>query len=66
MGYEFTENGHSLCAFQSFGGGLRGGTRAVWMERSLDAKLKLMLAAAMTTILQVDSSDTGLETPDEE
>src|SRR5438046_10353981 len=64
MGYEFIENGKSLCALQTYGGGPNGGSPIVWMDRGLEARPKLMLAAAMTTVLQIESSSTGLESPD--
>jgi hypothetical protein len=54
LGYEFVENGQSLAALQYFGG---SASRApiVWIHRSLDARMKLILAAAMTAVLQVKS-----------
>src|SRR5207249_2855285 len=64
MGYEFIENGKSLCALHAYGGGPNGGSPIVWMDRGLEARSKLMLAAAMTTVLQLESSSTGLESPD--
>ena len=57
-GYEFLEGGQSLCALQYFGGTF-GNTTIVWMLRSLDAKTKLMLAAAMTAVLQMNSPQGG-------
>jgi hypothetical protein len=57
-GYEFIENGQSLCALQYFGGTF-GNTTLVWMLRSLDARTKLMLAAAMTAVLQMKSMEGG-------
>jgi hypothetical protein len=57
-GYEFIENGQSLCALQYFGGKF-GNTTLVWMLRSLDARTKLMLAAAMTAVLQMKSMEGG-------
>ena len=57
-GYEFIENGTSLCALQYFGG-TWGNTTLVWMLRSLDARTKLMLAAAMTAVLQMKSMEGG-------
>jgi len=57
-GYEFLEDGQSLCALQYFGGTF-GNTSLVWMLRSLDAKTKLMLAAAMTAVLQMKSPQGG-------
>jgi hypothetical protein len=66
MGYEFMEAGQSVCALQTFGGISKGDGRMVWMRRDLAARLKLVLAAAITTVLQVESSGTGLEPSDEE
>jgi len=54
LGYEFIENGRSLGALQ-FSGGLFGITYLVWIDRSLDRKMKLILAAAMTAALQLNS-----------
>lgn len=66
MGYEFQEDGRSLCALQTFGGTSKKNPRRVWMHRGLDARMKLVLAAAMTTVLQVETSSTGLEPSDED
>jgi hypothetical protein len=66
MGYEFFEDGRSICALQTFGGRSRKNPRRVWMHRGLDARMKLVLAAAMTTVLQIETSSTGLEPPDED
>ena len=57
VGFEFVEEGRSLCALQYFGG-TSGGPAGmykyvVWMRRDLDPKTKLVLAAAMTTLLQL-------------
>ena len=52
LGYEFIENGQSLCALQYFGGSF-GLTQVVWIHRSLDARMKFILAAAMTAVLQL-------------
>ncbi len=54
LGYEFVENGQSLCALQYYGGSYDF-TQVVWMHRSLDTRMKLILAAAMTAVLQVRS-----------
>ncbi len=66
MGYEFIEGGQAICALQTFGGTARGNWRMVWMHRGLDGRVKLILAAAITTVLQVESSATGLEPPKED
>src|SRR2546430_14046038 len=52
LGYEFVENGQSLCALQYFGG-LFDFRQIVWMHSNLDARTKLVLAAAMTAVLQL-------------
>jgi len=52
FGYEFVGNGQPLCALQYYGGSYDF-TQVVWMHRSLDARMKLILAAAMTAVLQV-------------
>ncbi len=54
LGYEFVENGQSLCALQYFGGSFDF-TQVVWMHSNLDPRTKLILAAAMTAVLQVRS-----------
>jgi len=54
LGYEFVENGQSLGALQFFSGAA-GRAPIVWIHRSLDARMKLILAAAMTAVLQVKS-----------
>lgn len=53
-GFEFIENGQSLCALQYYAGGAFGMNKnVVWMGNQHDNKMKLLLAAAMTAILQV-------------
>lgn len=54
VGYEFMENGSSLGAVQFFGGPF-GMTYLVWIDRRLDKNMKLVLAAAMTAALQLNS-----------
>ena len=66
LGYEFVENGRSIGALQTFGGLSRENRMLAWMDRRLDPQLRLVLAAAMTTVLQVESSSTGLEPPGEQ
>ncbi len=63
LGYEFIENGQSVAALQYYGGGALGMNKnIVWLHNSLDAKIKLILAAAGTAILQIkaDSSQEQL------
>jgi len=54
LGYEFIESGQSLGAVQYFGGSFDF-TQVVWMHSGLDARTKLILAAAMTAVLQARS-----------
>jgi hypothetical protein len=54
LGYEFVENGRSVGAVQVFGGSF-GVTYLVWLDRGLDARMKLILSAAMTAVLQSNS-----------
>lgn len=63
LGYEFIENGKSLCAVQYYGGGAFGMNKnIVWLGKELDEPMKLILAAAMTALLQitVTASVSGL------
>ena len=54
-GYEFLENGNSVCAVQYYGGGMLGMNKnIIWMRSDLDPQDKLILAGAMTALLQVD------------
>ena len=41
MGYEFVEDGQSVCAIQTFGGLYKETGRMVWMHRRLEARDKL-------------------------
>jgi hypothetical protein len=52
FGYEFIENGRSLGAVQ-YRGGAFGVTYMVWMHKGLDARMKILLASAMTAVLQL-------------
>lgn len=57
MGYEFVEDGRSLCAVEYFSSGLAGSHKnTVWMDRNADPRLRLVLAAAMTAVLQMESA----------
>ena len=54
LGYEFKENGETLCAVQYYGGGATGGNKnIVWIHDKLDSRMKFILAAAMTSVLQL-------------
>lgn len=54
LGYESIENGQSLSALQYYGGGLLGMNKnIVWIGNNSNEKMKLILAAASTAILQI-------------
>lgn len=56
LGYEFIENNKSLGAMQYFGGGALGYNKnIIWLRSDLDERMKLILAAAMTSVLQFKS-----------
>jgi hypothetical protein len=56
-GYGFSENEVPRAALQYHGAGMMGGNRIfIWIDRGLDSKTKLALAAAMTSILQLKLS----------
>jgi hypothetical protein len=64
MGYEFIEDGQSLCAVEYFSSGISGSFKnTVWMHRSPDPRMRLVLAAAMTAVLELESA--ALEGPAE-
>ena len=53
LGYEFVENKKSLCAVQYYGGGALGYNKnVIWLKSELDERDKLLLSAAMTSLLQ--------------
>ncbi len=53
LGYELIENGGSMAALQYFGGGMMGSYKnIIWIDRNLDAKMKLILAAVLSAVLQ--------------
>lgn len=59
-GYEFRENGHAVLALQYYGGGALGFNKnVVWIDNTLEQKMKLMLAAAATAILQTKMDEFG-------
>ena len=56
-GYELSEAGRAMGAVQYWGGGVFGlNKNVVYMRRDLDAKTKLLLAAAMVAILQAKAN----------
>jgi hypothetical protein len=62
LGYEFFENGSSIGAVQYYGGGMLGMNKnIVWISKTLDDKSKLLLAAAMTAILQIKVNSNQAE-----
>jgi len=53
VGFELIENGKSLSAVQYYGGGISGSnSNIIWLGKSLDDKTRLVLAAAMTAVMQ--------------
>lgn len=53
-GWEFVEDQRALCALQYDAGGLMGALKkTIWIDSRLDPKTKLVLAAAMTSLLQI-------------
>ncbi len=63
LGYEFVENGIPHCAMQYYGGGTLGMNKnIIWLGKQLDEPMKLILAAAMTALLQINvtASVSGL------
>ena len=51
-GYEFVENKKSLCAMQYLASGAFGTNKSiVWLKSDLDPEMKLILAAAMTSLM---------------
>ena len=57
LGYEFIENDQSLSALQYYGGGAFGlNKNIIWINKSVDEKMKLILAAAGTAILQIKAN----------
>jgi len=54
LGYELHETGSALSALQYYGGGTLGMNKnLMWIDKTLDQDIQLILAAAMTAILQV-------------
>jgi hypothetical protein len=66
LGLEFTEDGRSLCALQYLRLQVPARPGIVWIQRNLDPRMKLTLAAAMTAILQMKSAETGPVEPEAE
>jgi hypothetical protein len=57
-GYELVEDGVSIAAIQYYGGGMMGMNKnIIWINRNLDAKMKLILAASLSAVLQKKMND---------
>ena len=53
----FTEDGLSLCAVEYFSSGISGSAKnTIWMRKGGDARLQLVLAAAMTAVLEFETA----------
>lgn len=64
FGYELMENGLALGALQFYGGGMLGlNKNIIWIHRSLETKMKLILAAGMTAVLQKMADNMSFELP---
>ena len=60
MGYEFIENEKAICAMQYYGGGTLGLNKNIfWIDSTLNQGMKLIVAAAMTSILEMIYDDIG-------
>ena len=56
-GYEFVEGDQAIGALQYYGGGLWGMNKfIVWLYQDLDTDTKLLLAAAMTAVMETNIS----------
>jgi hypothetical protein len=65
MGYEFIEDRRSLCAVEYFSSGISGMYKnTVWMDKSADPRLRLVLAAAMTSVLELKCQELPSDPPD--
>ncbi len=52
-GYELREDGQGLAALQFYGGGAWGANKnIIWLSRDVEPKMKLLLAATLTAVLQ--------------
>jgi hypothetical protein len=62
LGYEFREESQFPCALQYWGGGMLGANKnIIWLNRDLESRMKLILSAAMTAIIQVKFSEQTME-----
>ena len=54
LGYQLHENGNYIAAVQYYGGGALGFNKnIIWINKEQDTKMKMLLAAAMTAIMQI-------------
>ncbi|MCE4566107.1 hypothetical protein INQ51_17440 [Maribellus sp. CM-23] len=61
-GYQFREGEQTLSAIQYLGGGMLGMNKSiVWLHKGLDEDTKLVLAAAMTALLQKEMTAITLD-----
>jgi hypothetical protein len=59
-GYELRENENAVLALQYYGGGAMGYNKnLVWIDSTQDSRMKLLLAAAATAIMQLKMDDVG-------
>ena len=66
MGFEFIEDGHSHCAVEYFSSGISGMYKnTVWMDRDADPRMRLVLAAAMTAVLELKCNEPPPEPADQ-
>lgn len=60
LGYEFVENEQSFSALQYLGSGALGFNKnIIWLNKNMDDRMKLILAAAMTAVLQIETTNIG-------
>jgi len=66
MGFEFIEDERSLCAVEYFSSSISGMFKnTVWIDRTLDPRMQLVLAAAMTAVLELESQELVAEPSDQ-
>ena len=60
LGYQLHENGNYIAAVQYYGGGALGFNKnIIWIKKEQDTKMKMLLAAAMTAIMQIKVETPG-------
>ena len=58
LGYEFVENDKPVSAVQYMGSGVLGTNKSIiWLTKNSDERMKLILASAMTAILQIETNN---------